>query len=86
MANDYAKRLSRGADECNALIADVLAARLPKSVRARPGPSSSVSPVFETCPYLNISLCPATETNNVSNGSAKVVVSFMFLTVQCDTV
>lgn len=65
VANDYAKRLSRGADECYALIADVMAAQLPKS-KFRTGPSLGASPMFETCPYLNVSLCSATETNNVS--------------------
>ena len=59
----------RGADECNALIADVMAAQLPKAGTG----ASNAFPVFETCPYLNISLCSATEANNVSSCSTGVL-------------
>ena len=71
VAYDYAERLSRGAAECNALIADVFMASLVsgkgkrEEMKGKEGNFSS-SPKLETCPYLNVSICPATETNNVS--------------------
>ena len=64
VAYDYAKRLSEGAAECSALIADVLAAHLVTKKGAEKRKESI--PAIETCSLLNVSICPATETNNVS--------------------
>ena len=67
MAYDYAKRLAKGATECNALIADVLGAHLATKKDGEGKMSSSLdAPMIETCSLLNVSVCPATETNNVS--------------------
>ena len=65
MAYDYAQRLARGEAECNALIADVLGAHLMS--KGRVGGRGSAPPKIETCSLLNVSVCPATETNNVSS-------------------
>lgn len=64
VAYDYAKRLSEGAAECSALIADVLAAHLVTKEGTEKRTDSV--PAIETCSLLNVSICPATETNNVS--------------------
>ena len=59
VADDYAKRLSIGQVECAALVADVAGAYVSSK-------SGSSSPEFQSCEYLNISICPATEQGNVS--------------------
>ena len=59
MADDYAKRLSIGQVECAALVADVAGAYMSEK-------SSSSPPSFQTCEYLNVSICPATVPGNVS--------------------
>lgn len=71
MTYDYAKRLSEGAAECSSLIADVMAAHLVTKERAEKKKAPSISiPAIETCSLLNVSICPATETNNVSTVSS----------------
>ena len=59
VADDYAKRLSIGQVECAALVADVAGAYMSEK-------SSSSPPSFQTCEYLNVSICPATVPGNVS--------------------
>ena len=44
------------------LIADVLGAHL--ASKRRVGGRGSAPPMIETCLLLNVSVCPATETNN----------------------
>jgi len=58
VANDYAKHLHIGAVDCHGVIADAVGQFITSQ-------SSSQPPVMENCDYLNISICPATETNNV---------------------
>ena len=58
VAYDYAKRLHIGQVECEKLIADVAGAYIS-------GKSGSSPPEFQTCEYLNISICPATQQGNV---------------------
>lgn len=59
VADDYAKRLSIGQMECAALVADIAGAYISEK-------SSSAPPNFQSCEYLNISICPATAQGNVS--------------------
>ena len=59
VADDYAKRLSIGQVECAALVADVAGAYISEKTASTP-------PSFQTCEYLNISICPATVPGNVS--------------------
>ena len=59
MADDYAKRLSIGQMECAALVADVAGAYMSEK-------SSSSLPSFQSCEYLNVSICPVTVPGNVS--------------------
>ena len=58
VADDYAKRLSIGQMECTALVADVAGTYIS-------GKSGSAPPSFQSCEYLNISICPATAQGNV---------------------
>ena len=58
MANDYAKHLHIGAVDCHGVIADGVGQFLVSN-------STAELPEIERCEYLNISICPATETNNV---------------------
>jgi len=60
VANDYAKHLHIGAVDCHGVIADSLGHFLVSK-------STADLPEIERCEYLNISICPATETNNVSD-------------------
>ena len=59
MAYDYAKHLHMGAVDCFGIISDTVGQYIVSE-------SSAEIPEMETCEYLNVSLCPATETNNVS--------------------
>ena len=60
MADDYAKRLHIGQVECETLAQDVAGAYM--SLKS----AGSSRPNFQTCEYLNVSICPATEEGNVS--------------------
>ncbi|GAB4847368.1 hypothetical protein Ancab_026426 [Ancistrocladus abbreviatus] len=72
VANDYAKRLSMGYAEAEALVSTSIAClvKSPSSVNCE-NPSTK----FQQCPLLNISYCPASETN-LSNGKSLVVVVY----------
>ena len=58
VAYDYAKRLHIGQVECETLIQDVAGAFIAEK-------SDSPAPDFQSCEYLNVSICPATEQGNV---------------------
>ena len=58
VADDYAKRLHAGQVECTQLMHKAL-----NKLATKPG---SPSLQLQSCEYLNISVCPATETNSVS--------------------
>ena len=58
VADDYAKRLHAGQVECTQLMHEAL-----NKLATKPG---SPSLQLQSCEYLNISVCPATETNSVS--------------------
>ena len=58
VAYDYAKRLHIGQAECETLVQDVAGAFIV-------GKSGSSPPGFQSCEYLNVSICPATEQGNV---------------------
>ena len=58
VANDYAKRLSIGQAECEALVGDVAGAYVS-------GKSGSTPPKFQMCPLLNVSICSVAEDGNV---------------------
>ena len=58
VADDYAKRLHIGQVECETLIQDIAGAYVSSKSGAPP-------PKFQSCEYLNISICPATEQGNV---------------------
>ena len=58
VAYDYALRLHIGQVECETLIADVVGAIVSNKSGAPP-------PQFQSCEYLNISICPTTEEGNV---------------------
>ncbi len=58
VANDYAKHLHIGAVDCYGVIAEAAGQLLTTG-------ESSDLPEIERCEYLNISVCPASETNNV---------------------
>ena len=58
VAYDYAKRLHIGQVECEVLVQDVAGAFIV-------GKSGSSPPDFQSCEYLNVSICPATEQGNV---------------------
>ena len=45
--------------ECASLVADVAGTYIS-------GKSNSAPPIFQTCEYLNVSICPATVPGNVS--------------------
>ena len=57
--------------ECEALIADVAGAYVSEN-------SGSPPPKFQTCELLNVSICPATEQNNVSDGAVVTKNSIQF--------
>ncbi|KAG8385026.1 hypothetical protein BUALT_Bualt04G0180100 [Buddleja alternifolia] len=71
VANDYAKRLSMGYMEAEALAASSLACL----VEPMPNVSCEISTKFEQCPLLNISYCPPSEIN-LSNGKNLIVVVY----------
>ena len=60
MANDYAKRLHIGEVECR----DVMSTALNNLAVKKDAKAMDL----KFCEYLNISVCPHSETGNVSNG------------------
>ncbi|GMH06887.1 hypothetical protein Nepgr_008727 [Nepenthes gracilis] len=90
VANDYAKRLSMGYDEAEAVVASSIACLVesPPSVGCGNPSSTFQQAIIETpnwfclyyyaiimCPLLNISYCPASETD-LSNGKSLIVVVY----------
>ena len=61
VANNYEKHLHVGAVDCHGVFADAVGQYLVSK-------TSAELPEIERCEYLNISVCPATETNNVRYG------------------
>ena len=72
MAYDYAMRLHAGAVDCHGIVETAIGQVMVSQSKATP-------PDMETCEYLNISICPATESNNVRecNDSTRVIHLFM---------
>ena len=59
MADDYAKMLHIGQVECGNVMSNAL-----NNLVVKPGLPSLQ---FQFCEYLNVSICPASETNSVSD-------------------
>ena len=57
VADDYAKRLHMGQVQCQQLISDVI-------VSYASSKTGTTLPDFQFCEYLNISICPASETDS----------------------
>ena len=66
VADDYAKRLHIGQVECGNLMGQVIS-----ELAAKPG---SPGLQFQFCEYINISVCPASETDSVSRHVTHVAV------------
>ncbi|XP_030835227.1 lysosomal alpha-mannosidase [Strongylocentrotus purpuratus] len=58
VADDYAKRLSMGRVQCQALISEVISS----DISQKTGFKMDATP--DHCNYVNISICPASETQN----------------------
>jgi hypothetical protein len=61
---DYAERLSIGSDKAQEVVSEVVGKLLARQ-------SSQTLPKFSYCPYLNMSICPA--TSQLVNGPVPVV-------------
>ena len=74
VADDYAKRLHIGQVECETLIGDIAGTYIS-------GKSGSSPPKFQTCEYLNVSVCPIAEKGNVSVHCISVLSIVIFFLI-----